>query len=484
METEQKSLFDRLLGSAATKLAIMFFLVILMLIPLSWIGDLINERQRRYEQVSAEISMKWGSKQVVTGPIMAIPIDEQYSRVVMNGEDGHETATNSRREWIFLLPDEIDIVANISPETLKRGIYESVVYLADIRIEGRFGALDMSKILLDKGEINWAGAKLIFGVSDLKGLSATPNLRWANETFMMVPTDQALHLFEENLVADISLADGAWLEKDFDMNLQLRGSKSINFLPLADHTHIMLSGNWPSPSFNGAFLPDERMLDDTTFSAQWGLLGFSRKQPKQWRGVAERIYLFNGVDFNGEEANRRIEELPRSGQIAVSSDWDMVQVNFLPEVSHYQKTNRAGKYGILVVLLTFASLFFTEIIKKQRIHIVQYVLIGSAMVLFYSLLLAISEHLGFNTAYFIAAVATTILNVSFVGSITRSKHTAWVFGGVLAICYGFVFVLMQLRDFSLIVGTAGVFVILAVLMYFSTRINWYQFEQSANQIRK
>ncbi|WP_400262456.1 inner membrane CreD family protein [Sphingobacterium sp. SG20118] len=161
----------------------------------------------------------------------------------------------------------------------------------------------------------------------------------------------------------------------------------------------------------------------------------------------------------------------------IASEKDMIQINFLEEVNNYQKTMRVAKYGILIIILTFAALFFTEIIKKQRIHLIQYMLIGFAMVLFYSLLLSISEHLGFNMAYLLAAIATIILIASFIKSITRDIKSAFIFSGVLGLFYSFIFILMQLRDYSLIVGTIGIFIILAILMRLSTKINWYQFDK-------
>lgn len=161
----------------------------------------------------------------------------------------------------------------------------------------------------------------------------------------------------------------------------------------------------------------------------------------------------------------------------IATEKDMIQINFLEEVNNYQKTTRVAKYGILIIILTFAALFFTEIIKKQRIHLIQYLLIGFAMVLFYSLLLSISEHLGFNIAYLLAAIATIILIASFIKSITKDSKSAFIFSGILAVFYSFIFILMQLRDYSLLVGTVGIFIILAILMRVSTKINWYQYDK-------
>ena len=224
-------------------------------------------------------------------------------------------------------------------------------------------------------------------------------------------------------------------------------------------------------------MPEERHVSEQVFEAKWSIPSFSRKLPMQWEGSNGRIYSFSGVNLSSEMRYSSASEAPIDYSSEVATDTDMVQINFLPEINNYQKINRVAKYGILIIILTFASLFFTEIIKKQRFHVIQYILIGAAMVMFYSLLLAISEHLGFNTAYFVAAIATIFLIASFIWMITMDKRTMLLFGGILALFYSFIFVLMQLRDYSLIVGTVGVFVILAVLMCVSAKINWFSFDK-------
>lgn len=277
--------------------------------------------------------------------------------------------------------------------------------------------------------------------------------------------------------APIGLGEDDKVASTFELNYEIKGSKSFNFLPLADQTKLMVEGSWSNPSFNGGFLPDDRKVGQEGFQAVWNIASFGRKLPQQWIGL-QRIYNFADIPLSREDMIMTSEELSNpASQSSVATDTDMVQVNFLPEVNNYQKTYRVAKYGILVIVLTFASLFFTEIIKKQRIHILQYILIGIAMVVFYSLLLAISEHLGFNIAYLIASIATVSLIASFILMITQQKKTAFLFGMILALFYVFIYVLMQLRDYSLIVGSIGIFIILAVLMKLSTKVNWYTFDR-------
>src|SRR5690606_15815524 len=227
--------------------------------------------------------------------------------------------------------------------------------------------------------------------------------------------------------------------------------------------------------------PEDRTISEQDFIAKWRIPSFSRKFPQQWKGARGRMYQVSSYEITDADYPMAVIPEPSvsstGSNMQQSTEQDMVQVNFLETVNNYQKTTRVAKYGILVVLLTFTSLFFTEIIKKQRVHIVQYVLIGCAMVLFYSLLLAVGEHIGFNWAYLLSALATILLIASFIYGITKDKKVGLVFSAILATFYAFIFFLMQLEDYALIVGTIGVFIILAVLMRFSIKINWYQFER-------
>ncbi|MNI14298.1 Inner membrane protein CreD [compost metagenome] len=256
----------------------------------------------------------------------------------------------------------------------------------------------------------------------------------------------------------------------------------MNFLPLGDQTNIQAKGNWANPSFTGAFLPSKRNTETSNFSASWEIPSFSRKLPQQWTGDARSIYQFDNNLENGNEGNEHKAAQTATTTLASANNLldntDMITINFLPDINNYQKTTRVAKYGILVILLTFTSLLFTEVIKKKRIHIIQYILIGAAMVLFYTLLLALSEHIGFNLAYLTASVATVMLIGSFIKSITKDQKSALLLSSILALFYLFIYILMQLRDYSLVAGTIGIFIILAILMRVSTKINWYQFDNS------
>jgi len=485
--SSQKSLVEKITDSLIVKIFIIFFLMLILLIPLGLIGDLISERNSREINVSSEIARKWGMDQVITSPIIAVPYDVVKESFEPSKDGKSSTLVRSvETEYAFLMADQTQIQADVEPTPLKRGIYQAVVYNSKISIKGNFKSFDLEKLKIPAAELKWNEAKLVFGIQDLKGISANPNFKWDAKEYEMGKYEQDVKLFSQNLTVDLPLEGNESLNKSFEISMDLKGSKSLNFLPLAKQTKIIATGKWANPSFNGNFLPDEREVSDT-FKASWNIPDFSRKLAQQWTGDPSVVYRFEGIDLAGEaDANLAYRDaipvaVNAQGQIVdsqiSSNDYDMVQINFLPQVDNYQKSTRVTKYGALVIALTFVSLVFMEIIKKQRVHIIQYVLIGFAMVLFYALLLAISEHIGFNIAYLIAALATIILISSFIKAITKDMKSAMNFAAILALFYSFIFVLLQLRDYSLIVGTIGLFIILAVLMRLSTKINWYQFEK-------
>lgn len=471
------SWYDRLLNSFVLKLVVIFILTLLTLIPLSLVNDLIAERKNREVRVTHDISSKWGSAQVVSSPILALPYKYKEESIKKDANGKDFVIHTQVDDWVFVLPEIANAQVNVSPEYLQRGIYQSVVYNSKMHIHGRFGNIDWDNINVDSKSINWSQAKLILGVLDVKGLSVPPKISFANQDYGVQINGQLFKIFPNNIIADLKLSKEEDLTASYAISYELKGSKSFNFLPLANQNKLDIKGSWGHPSFNGGYLPDHREVQDSAFSAVWNIPSFGRKLAPYWVGQRE-IYQFQDVNLSEETMDYFSEENVVAGTTNnyIATDRDMVQVNFLPEVNNYQKTTRVAKYGILVIMLTFASLFFTEIIKKQRIHIIQYILIAAAMVLFYSLLLAISEHLGFNMAYFIAACATTGLIASFILMITKHNTTALLFAGILGLFYLFIYVLMQLRDYSLIAGTIGIFIILAVLMRVSTKVNWNQLE--------
>ena len=473
---EQYSLFDKISNSTVLKLFVILFLSLILLIPLALIRDLIEERKTREQEVTNEIALTWGRDQVVSGPILAIP----YQKTVQKPTGENQQSVNreyQETKWIFVLPKTANITTDIAPQHLSRGIYNSVVYTSDIALNGVFGKIDLRKLDIPNEQVDWKNSRLVFGIQDFKGLGKRPTLNWEGNEFTFDPDLNNLKLFNQNLVCPIPLSP-EYNEYHFKIRLNLKGSKSLNFLPLGDQTNILAKGIWANPSFNGAFLPTQRNIGTSDFTASWEIPSFNRKLPEQWTGDIHPLYHFNLKDDDGDDEQNTAQAPASPSTDNQLNNTDMITIHFLPDVNNYQKTTRVVKYGILIIILTFTSLLFTEVLRKKRIHIIQYILIGAAMVLFYTLLLALAEHIGFNFAYLIAAIATVILIGSFIKSITKNRKSAILLSSILAIFYLFIYILMQLRDYSLITGTIGIFIILAILMRVSTKINWYQFDNS------
>ena len=237
----------------------------------------------------------------------------------------------------------------------------------------------------------------------------------------------------------------------------------MQFAPLGKTTRIQLTSNCKTPSFTGAFLPSEREVSNDGFSSQWEILEFNRNYSQIIKGTHRQINTPDGYTILDSGLRYASEAIAQSS----------FGVNLLFPVDQYQKSMRSAKYAFLIIILTFVVSFFVEIFQKKNIHPVQYLLIGLALCLFYTLLVSTSEHIGFTPAYIISALMTTSLITFYMIGILKIKKTAFTIGGLLACLYAYIFFLIQLETYALLVGSIGLFVILAIIMYFSQKINWY-----------
>ena len=449
--TENNGIKNLFGASILFKLGLIGFLTLLLLIPSFMVQDLITERKNRQQEVIREISDKWSGSQLVQGPILVLP----YKTTVM--EKDSDTQKNSSQEIltnIYILPENLNISSKANPELLHRGIFDAVVYTSQIKVSGTFSQLELKKSGIDPAMIQWEQGKVDIGLSDLKGLKNNPVIRLGNQNYEVEPDFTSLKLFSNNLVIlpNLSLEKSTALNFSFD--LDLRGSERLSFLHLGKNTTVKIEGEWNDPSFTGRYLPDERSLSGKAFSATWKMPYYNRPYPQQW---IEENTILNTTDTQVQGSNN-------------SDSRAVFGVDFLLPVDQYQKTIRTAKYAFLVILLSFLSLFFTELLIKQRVHFLQYVLIGAAMTIYYILLLSLSEQLGFNLAYVIASAATASLIGTFIWSLLKNRKVALVFTSILTMFYSFIFVILQLQDLALLVGSIGLFLIVALLMYLSQKI--------------
>ncbi|PYQ57958.1 MAG: cell envelope integrity protein CreD [Acidobacteria bacterium] len=417
IESERRRLRD----STGFKMMAIGGLVILLLIPLGMVGSLIGEREHRQSAAADEVAATWGKGQLLSGPVLTVPY-RQHGK----NEKGDETVWTS---YARFLPATLAVDGRVLPERRHRGIFETVVYRADLHWAGSFARPGFEGWSIAPEDILWKEAYL----SEFQPGGAEENL-W--NSGLRVPLPDLAAGKKEDAYA-------------FDFDLGINGSQDLKVVPMGQQTTVALRSPWPSPSFSGAFLPESSKVTPQGFQARWNVSGFARSYPQQWRH---------------EEAEKMAVK-PALEASAFGVDL------FLP-VDAYQKTERSVKYGVLFLILTFLTFFLYEVFSGVPLHPMQYFLVGSALCVFYLLLLSISEHAPFGLAYLVAAAATVLLIGGYSAAVLHGRLRALLMAVVLGVLYGYLYVLLQLEDYALLLGSIGLFLILALVMFLTRRIDW------------
>jgi inner membrane protein len=408
---------------------------LLLLIPAMMIQGLITERQMTRNAAATEISSKWGARQNLSGPVLSVPFKAYYQT-----EKGEQITVV---KYAHFLPDDFSVQGVMTPEIRNRGIYEAVLYGADLQLKATFPASDFSGLNIPAGDIMWSDAFIAIGLSDMKGINDMVKIGWNNQEFVADPGIESNDIFESGVSVKIPL-DPKRSSFDFSTRLNLNGSSSLMFLPIGKESNIRLASAWQNPSFTGNFLPDVREVSTDGFTAEWKILHLNRNYPQKWVGKCQQNILYSAFG-----------------------------VNLLLPVDQYQKTMRTAKYAIMFILLTFLSFFMIELLNNKVLHPFQYLLIGFALVLFYTLLLSLSEHLGFDKAYWLAGAGILILVTGYTKSVLGNKIQTLLIAGVLTVLYGYLYIILQLQDYALLMGSLGLFIILANVMFLTRRVDWF-----------
>ena len=424
--------------SKTIKVVIIGLLILLLMIPMFMIENLISERGRTQEEAIDEVSEKWSLAQTITGPYLNL----QYPVVTENNGEKKVSIKD-----LILFPDELMVNGQLKTEILKRSIYEVNVYQSELTLKGSFSSEELKKSRIDMEQLQFDRAAICLNLTDMRGISEQISITLGDSVYIFEPGMDNRGIANTGVHAIVNLSELKNKKLPYEIKIKLKGSQSLNFIPLGKTTRVDLKANWNTPSFTGNYLPNNRNITEKEFSAQWQVLNLNRN------------YSQVMVDFN----------TPNIKDIESSS----FGVNFKIPVEQYQQSMRSAKYAILIILLTFGVIFFTEIMNKTRIHALQYLLVGLALCLFYSLLLSFSEHVGFNPAYLLSSALTIILVGGYMFGITKKKKPSLIMSGLLAILYIYIFVLIQLETFALLAGSLGLFIILAIVMYFSKKIDWF-----------
>ncbi len=436
------------------------FLALLMMIPMLYVKNLVLEREERQKEAAREISSKWAGKQNIIGPVIGLPFWET---------DAEDTASAKlkRKHIAYFLPDKLSIKATVNPKEKHRGIFKVMLYDTKVNINGTFNELNFAKLNIPEDKIIWNEAFVIMNIADSRGLNDQLLLNWKDSAIELSPqagskNDGMMALLKASSVADFR-------NINFNTSIDINGSEQLFFTPVGKTTIVDIESAWKHPSFSGSILPQTTKISDSGFKATWKSMAHKRSFPQQWLDNAYSLYYYFPLPPGSDIARTDGGHIP-SPEVSIGSAAFGVDL-FIP-VNGYQKTLRTVKYALLCILLTFAAFFLIETTHKKSVHPFQYGLVGLALILFYTLLLSFSEYTGFNTAYVIASVATIGLIAWFVKSILQSAKATSILAVVLVLVYSYVFSLLQLQDYSLLLGSVGLFLTLAVVMYFSKKLQW------------
>jgi len=432
---------NNLFNSVGLKMVLIAFLSLGLLIPASMITGLIREREKRHDETMQNVSNTWGNAQTLGGPVLTL----MCKTTEKTGQNEFRTLTR----YAHFLPDKLEVTGTVEPEISYRGIYKVVTYRTILHVAGSFLPPDPVLLQISPAEIEGQPAWVEIGLSDLRGINQNILMQWGDSQLTLMPGIPSQQVSTLGVHTRVPLVQNIPVHFAFD--LDLNGSHSLNFIPIGRETSVSLSSPWNDPSFNGAFLPDDRKITRSGFTANWQVLQLNRSYPQQW---TDNQYSVEGSSFG---------------------------VDLKTPVDMYQKSMRSVKYAILFIGLTFLVFFFAEVMTRIRIHPVNYLLTGTALVIFYSLLTALSEYIPFGVAYLVA-VLTIIGMISFFShSLYHDKRVTAVIILVLAALYAFLYVILQLADYSLLVGNVGLVIILGLVMYFSRKIDWYSPLRGRNQ---
>lgn len=421
-------------------------LALLMTLPLLQVDGLVRERQGLRAAALAQIAQGWGGQQVLGAPVLVVPT-RRLATV-----EGQPPQWRAGSETV--LADTLALDVAMATSTRRYGIYAAPVYVATVKLDAVFPAADLAQYRA-ASDAAWDGGKaeLRLPLADLRGLQDVASLTINGRPARFDSSAQRFGPWPTVVVpVDLDALAGQGLK--LSIALKLAGTEALQLLPLARSTDVTMRAPWRDPSFVGAALPLEHRIDVRGFSAHWHLLDLNRSYGQHWS--------------------------ERDGDLCKALQASAFGVSLYQPVDVYQRNVRAGKYGLLFIAMTFLVFFLFEVLKKLRVHPVQYLLVGMALATFYVVLLALSEQLGFGAAYALAAAAVALIVGGYAAAVLRARRAGALLGGVLALTYAMLYGLIAAEQYALLVGALVLLATVALLMYLTRRIDWYAYAAASN----
>jgi inner membrane protein len=431
--------------SNTAKMIMVGALTLFLLIPLALVQDLISERSQRKNEVVAEVTNSWGEDINFYGPILKVPYKEETETTYIDNKTKQTSVQKTTSiNYAYFFPEVLQNKTKVEKVSdIKRSLYNPIVFKADMAFNGSFENLNFDKLGIKKENIVWDKASVIIKTTNLKSIKSDLKINVNGSNYSMESkTDEGDNVFGTLETSTFNITDVSKI--DFNFNMKYNGSNSVQFIPIGKTTSTSLDANWNSPSFIGNFAPNDttKAISKDAFHADWKILHINRAFAQQHIGIIPHLKSY------------------------------AYGVKLIETVDQYQQNERASKYGFLVIGLTFLIFFLIQTISKIGIHIFQYTMIGLALIMFYTLLISITEHSSFTIAYIIAACSVIFMLILYSISVLKNKKFPLFIGAALTVLYSFIFVIIQLENYALLVGSVGLFLILGSVMYFSRKIDW------------
>jgi inner membrane protein len=423
-------------------------LALLMTIPLLQVGGLVRERQQLRETAIAQIAQGWGGRQILGGPVLVVPTLRQEMPAGTTAPQWHAGSES-------MLADALKMDVAMTVEKRGYGIYSAPVFVAAVKLDAQFRAQDVAQFRRGSDAPWQAGkAELRLPLGDLRGLQEVGDLRINGQPARFNSSADRLGPWP-NVVVPIDLDALGEQPIDVQISLKLAGTEALQLLPLARSTDVVMHAPWNDPGFIGAALPLEHKIDAQGFSAHWHLLDLNRSYGQHWT-----------------DANDGIDKALQASTFGVQ---------LYQPVDVYQRNVRAGKYGLLFIAMTFVAFFLFEVLKRLRVHPVQYLLVGAALATFYVVLLALSEQIGFGPAYALAAAAVALIVGGYATAVLHARRAGLLLGGVLGLIYAMLYGLIAAEEYALLIGALVLLAMVGSMMYLTRRIDWYAYVPTSTE---
>jgi len=462
----------------ALKIATLVAVVVLLMIALMRIGGLVDERTARADDVRRDIEASQAGRQALLGPVMRTTCREDWSETERRG---NLVVTRAKRNDFLIdsTPDQLDVKGRVAMEPRYRGLFKANTYVAATTLAATWSLPALPTAEHAGGQVTCEAPVLAVAVSDSRGLRDV-QIRVDGKALALQPGTPYEHHprgFQAKLPGP-----AAGRTVSAEIVLQLVGSSDLAIAPVADRTTVNLGADWPHPSFGGRFLPTTRTVDKSGFEAGWSVTSLATTAPREFLSGQKLCSGVNGGD--GGSADTGDYAVTEAAAVAVptggsgSGCIETFGVGFVDPVNPYSLTNRALKYGLLFIALSFVAVGMVELLGGVRVHPVQYLLVGCALALFFLLLLSLSEHLPFGVSYAIAAGSSALLLTYYARHVLGRWRAGLGFGAGIGGLYGALYVLLQREQTALVLGSVMLFAVLTAVMVATRRIDWYGLSRS------